>query len=509
MLTDGSIARAAAAGKQVRVHGAISWRSCMRKQSFAFIMMGAKLKRGVMNLGIENERVEFKKSTSELREGVESIASILNKHGFGTLYFGVKPNGDVVGQDVAESTLRQVSQAIGLSIEPRITPQIEVLEDGARRYIRVVFQGGDAPYACRGTYRIRTADEDVIMTTAQIESAMSKRIEAKDPWDGRISARSISDVDEETLRAYVERGNLKGRIPFRFTTVEDVLCRLDLLREGMLTNAADVLFCPSREIRLKMGILATHARTEILDLHQEEGTVFSLVNKAAAYILNNTRRRFVIKDSGPRDEIPEIPVEAVREALMNAFAHRDWSSAGSVQIDVFNDSIEILSPGWFIEGQDPEKHLLGESTSSKTRNNLLVRTLYRSGDIESYGTGLPRMKDLCTKVGIRIEYEKTPDGVKLVFHRNDAFNEDLADNLPITADISKVVSNWGALTMREQAVCRFLFEKDQVRNAEISSELAMPDRTTRSILGRLAEKGIVEILGSNKNRTYRLTVTVK
>lgn len=69
-----------------------------------------------------------------------------------------------------------------------------------------------------------------------------------------------------------------------------------------------------------------------------------MVNKAAAYILNNTRRRFVINDSGPRDEIPELPTKAVKEALMNAFAHRDWTSVGSVQIDIFNDAVEILSP---------------------------------------------------------------------------------------------------------------------------------------------------------------------
>lgn len=214
-----------------------------------------------MNLGIESETVEFKKSTGKLKEGVESIASILNKHGHGTLYFGVRPNGDVCGQEVAESTLHQISQAIGSSIEPRITPQIEVLEDDGRNYVCIQFHGDEAPYACKGTYRIRTADEDVIMAAAQIESAMAKRIETKDPWDGRTSRRPISDVDEDALRAYVMRGNGKGRIPFEFTTTEDVLSRLDLLRDGKLTNAADVLFCPSKTIGLKMGILATHTRT--------------------------------------------------------------------------------------------------------------------------------------------------------------------------------------------------------------------------------------------------------
>ena len=422
-----------------------------------------------MNLGIENETTEFKKSTGELKEGVESIASILNKHGHGTLYFGVKPNGGVCGQEVAESTLRQISQAIGSSIEPRITPQIEVLKDDDRSYVCIQFHGDEAPYACKGTYRIRTADEDIIMTAAQIESAMAKRIEAKDPWDGRTSRRPIADVDEVVLRAYVKRGNDKGRIPFEFTTTEDVLSRLNLLRDGSLTNAADVLFCPSKAIGLKMGILAAHTRTEILDLHQEEGTVFDLVNKAAAYILNNTRRRFIINDSGPRDEIPELPVKAVKEALMNAFAHRDWTSSGSVQIDIFNDAVEILSPGWFIEGQDPDEHLANESTSSKTRNANITKTLYRSGDIESYGTGIPRIKELCAEVGVKIEYKKTPDGTNLIFHRNDAFAGDIANNHPASHPTTKQV------TQQVDALLAFLGDRE-LGTKELLSGLGLIDR---------------------------------
>ncbi|MEG0703518.1 MAG: ATP-binding protein, partial [Christensenella sp.] len=384
-----------------------------------------------MNLGQETEQIEFKKSTSELKEGVASIASILNKHGEGTLYFGVASNGDVVGQDVAESTLRQISQAIGSSIEPRISPSIEKLTDNnGHDYVCVSFSGAQAPYSCKSVFRVRIADEDVAMTAAQIEAMIIARFNADNPWDRRASARPISDISEEILRAYIARGNARKRIPFEFTTVEDVLSRLDLLIDGRLTNAASVLFCPSKNIQLKMGILATHTRTEILDLHQEEGTVFYLVDRATAYIANNTRTRFIINDFGPRDEMPELPPKAVKEALMNAYAHRDWASAGCVQVDIFNDAVEILSPGWFIDGQDPEEHLRGDSTSSKSRNELITKALYRSGDIESYGTGIPRIKEFCAEAGVQIEYLKTPDGTKLIFHRNDAFTGESASNPP-------------------------------------------------------------------------------
>ncbi len=78
-----------------------------------------------MNLGKESETLEFKKTTGELKEAMISISSILNKHGVGTLYFGVKPNGDVVGQDVSESSLRDVSRFVYESIKPQIYPVIQ------------------------------------------------------------------------------------------------------------------------------------------------------------------------------------------------------------------------------------------------------------------------------------------------------------------------------------------------------------------------------------------------
>ena len=335
-----------------------------------------------MNLGHETEQVEFKKSTSELKEGIASIAAILNKRGCGELFFGVNNNGDVCGMQASDSTLREISQAIGRSIEPRIFPSVELLDDGeGRGYIRVAFQGSDQPYSCKGTYRIRVADEDVVMTAVHVKAMIRANLERDDPWDRKPSGKTVADTDEATVRAYVERGNECGRIPFPHTTTESALASLDLLVGDRLTNAGDVLFCPSKDIPTQDG----HPR------------------HACAH-----------RDS-------RASARAVKEALVNAYAHCDWTDGGCVQIDIFHDAVEILSPGWFIEGQDPEEHLSGKSTSSKGRNKFIAQALYRSGDIESYGTGIPRIRDLCAEVGVRIEYVKVPDGTKLVFHRNDAF----------------------------------------------------------------------------------------
>ncbi|HAM15815.1 MAG TPA: hypothetical protein DCP91_08165 [Eggerthellaceae bacterium] len=120
---------------------------------------------------MEDEHTEHKRSTSELCEGMESVASTLNKPDHGTLYFGVRPSdGEVTGQDVSEKTLRDVSQAFTNRIEPRVYPTIDrlVTEDG-KAFIRASFSGDERPYACDGRYRIRSADEDLPMSAAVLE----------------------------------------------------------------------------------------------------------------------------------------------------------------------------------------------------------------------------------------------------------------------------------------------------------------------------------------------------
>ena len=458
-----------------------------------------------MNLGPETELVEHKKSTGELKEGVASIASILNKHGHGTLHFGVKNDGEVVGQKVADSTLREVSQAIAHSIEPTVYPVIERLEtDDGKAYVRVLFEGHDAPYACKNAYRIRVVDEDRPMEPSTLESMMLERAYRKKPWDRQPSSRPLADVDEAEIRRFVKRGRERGRIAFEHESVERTLASLDLLApDGSLTNAAEVLFCPSVDVQLKMGVFKTHARTEALDLRQETGTIFALVDQAEFYIANNIRREIVVTGKRTREEIPEIPFAAIREALMNAYAHRLWQRPSYVQVDIYHDAVEIISPGWFVTGQSPEDHLSGKSTSSETRNRLVATTLFRSGDIESSGLGMRKMRELCDEADVKLTYEKVPFGTKLTFHRKDPFATSLPDSARKLPDTAESI-DLDALAGTEKLVAEVLLEGGSLRAADIAAKLGIPDRTVRYALKKLIDKGAVEASGSTRGRTYRL-----
>lgn len=480
-----------------------------------------------MNLGHETETAEFKKSTSELKEGISSIAAILNKHGRGELYFGVKDNGDVCGMQVSDKTLREIGQAIDQSIEPRIHPTIEELNDNeGHRYVRISFEGTDAPYACRGIFRSRVSDSDVVMSTAEVRRMAANAEDKTRPWDSRPSSRPLSDVDEATLRAYIERGQSASRITFDYTGPADALERLGLLSAGAMTNAADILFCVSKYPMLKMGIFADHSRVDMLDIQQEQGTLFYLSRRAEFYILSNIRRRVEFDGGMERREIPEIPMEAVREVLINAFTHRSYRSDMAVQVEIYPDSVEIFSPGWFPEGHTPEAHLSGKDRSSISPNPLIASALFKSKDIESFATGMPRVKRLCDQAEIALRYERTLHGTNVVFERRDPFGpaglseraaSDSDGFRQIPANSSKfqqIPANpctpkqaLKELSANEHAVYEYLKDNPRSSAALVSNVTGIQRRTLSNILKRLQERSLVIAAGSNRSLTYSIKDT--
>lgn len=187
----------------------------------------------------ENETIEFKKSFAELKAGLISIVAMLNKHGRGELWFGVRNDGRAVGLEAGEKTLRDLSQSIAAHIEPKIFPQIRVETLKGKDCIRVVFSGKDIPYFAYGRAYMRVADEDRQLTARELENLIIAKNRDSHRWDSEICSATFSDLDENKLRRFVERAGLEWDSPL------NVLEKLDLVKEGRLVNAAP-LFLPNR-----------------------------------------------------------------------------------------------------------------------------------------------------------------------------------------------------------------------------------------------------------------------
>lgn len=269
-----------------------------------------------------------------------------------------------------------------------------------------------------------------------------------------------------------------------------------------------------------MGVLGNADRTQILDNHQEAGTLFGMVKAAETHILNNTRREFIIDGASlHREECLEVPLSAIREALYNAFCHRRYEDSAVVQIDVFWDAVDIYNPGSFPAGCVPEDYLSGAQTASKPRNQLIASTLYRSGDIETYGTGLRRIRRVCDEQNVPVEVFQRGGSVHVRFTRAEAVVADNppttrrqpADNPPVAGGAPSAVAAsgiaahaWGTLSENERAVCAYLCENGSPAVPSMSDVLDIPERTLRDVMRRLVERDIVAVTGANRNRRYEL-----
>ena len=254
---------------------------------------------------------------------MNSISAILNKHQAGELYFGIKPNGEVVGQIVTDQTLRDVSQKIGNLIEPRIFPEISRVVIDGKDCVYVKFEGNNTPYFAKGIAKIRVADEDLTMTPQELTSYIRDNASEGNQWENFTSNKLVDDADEELLRQYVERARAAGRISFEYTDKATVLRKLGLSEGDHLTNAGKVLFADDIVQDVQMAIFATNERVTFNDIQRVYGPIIRLVDFAEKYILNNIHWRVEFDGSIQRKEIPEIPADAVREALLNSFCHKD------------------------------------------------------------------------------------------------------------------------------------------------------------------------------------------
>ncbi|MEW5897338.1 MAG: RNA-binding domain-containing protein [Nanoarchaeota archaeon] len=363
----------------------------------------------------ESETLELKKSTSELKEAVESIVAILNKHQKGEVYFGVKNDGTVVGQTVTEHTIREISQTINQNIEPKIFPKInEVILEG-KKCIRVEFSGEHAPYFAYGRAYIRVGDEDKKISSQELEKFILKK--NKILWEEEISEKTLNDINEETLKDFIERANAAKRINFKFTTTKEVLNKLNLVKDSKLLKAAEVLFCDENYLEVQAAVFAGKDKLTFLDIRQFKGNIFQLLQQSESYIKEHINWRAELKGR-TREEIPEIPLRAITEALVNSLCHRDYANRKGNEIAIFKDRVEIYNPGQFPEGYTPKDFIKGTERSI-LRNPLTAHTLYLSKEIERWGSGLKRIFDACADEKVKVEFQKLKSGFLVVFGRKE------------------------------------------------------------------------------------------
>jgi ATP-dependent DNA helicase RecG len=230
----------------------------------------------------ESETLELKKSTSELKEAIISISAILNKHNSGEVIFGINSKGEVIGQDITDETLRNISQKISTCIEPKIYPEIKQIQINNKGCISIKFTGDEPMYYAYGRAYIRVADEDKLMSAKEIEKRIHQKSKLK--WDGLQTSKKINEISKKYLEQYIEKGNLSKRINFKFTNTQNILEKLHLIDNKYLTNASIMLFSKNKPIEVQLAVFAGTTKTTFLDIKQYFGNIFKLLEICESYV---------------------------------------------------------------------------------------------------------------------------------------------------------------------------------------------------------------------------------
>ncbi len=286
-----------------------------------------------------------------------------------------------------------------------------------------------------------------------------------------------------------------------------------------MINAGKVLFADDLIQDIQMAIFATETKLTFLDIDQVFGNIFELIEIGEGYIRKNIKWPVNFKSgSMERVEIPEIPLEAIREAIINSLIHRDFKNPKSNEVAIYKDRVEIFNPGEFPEGFKPEDFIEGQG--SIPRNPLIANTLYLSKDIEKWGSGFRRITEACADANVKVKFEIRKNGFMVIFYRktdeelydltqndkNDAKNVALNDENVAKSVALKLKEKYPELRKVYIDIIDAIAKNNYITQEEIASELNKTRNSIYRNIKTLKDMGILERLGSKKKGYWKVNV---
>src|SRR3989344_824584 len=437
---------------------------------------------------IESEALELKRTTAELGEAIIAIVAMLNKHKKAELYFGINNDGSVNGQDVSDKTLRDITKSISDHIEPKIYPYVNLEIIDNKNCIHIKVQGDDVPYFADGRAFIRVGTENRQISPSELKKIIIKNSNVY--WDDQYSNKQIKEINVNVLKEFISKAYNSKRIGFEFTNAESILKKLQLIKDGKILNAAEVLFCDNNNLELQAAVFAGGDKNTFLDIKMFKGNIFDLLQNAELYIREHINWRADLSGR-KRVEIPEIPVRALSEALVNSFCHRDYVRPEGNKVAIFKDRVEIYNPGSFPENKTPEDFIKNEEESI-LRNPTLAHNLFLSADIEKWGSGLKRIYNECNEYGVNVEFLSLSDGFKVIFYR-DVTPQDTPQDTPHVN-----------LTELEQKILKEIKKNVKISRQELSGKLNISSDTVKEYLERLKKVGVIRRIGKTSAGYWHL-----
>ena len=425
----------------------------------------------------EGLKIEFKEAFDSKNLSKELVA-LANSEG-GKIILGVKDDGTIKGIEI-NNRLKSQIQDLARNCDPEIKISLEKYEN---IMIIHVDEGKDKPYKSSQGFFIRQGTSSQKMRRNEIIDFISE--EGKLKFDKIIT--DINKYDSRLLSDYLDKAGIKQK------PTKDTLFNLGVANKEGFLNKTGILFFTQHPKKHLINAYITCARykgiekVNVIDRKDFEEDLVTQVEQAVEFVKRNTRLEYEIKELR-RKEIPEYPIEAVREAILNAVMHRDYLEEGAnVQVDIFDDKLTVTNIGGLIKPLTKEK--LG--TLAVRRNPLIADLFHRIHFVEKMGTGIKRIKEECKKHG-NINFEIETNGYFIA--RFKLKKKDLRGGERLGERLGE----------NEIKIISAIKENANITTTELSRLVGISTTATENNIAKLKKKGILKRVGPDKGGYWEI-----
>lgn len=426
-------------------------------------------------MNFETENIEFKSQFTE--EIYKEVIAFANTDG-GIVYVGIDNDGNAIGLADVDQEYTRITNGIRDAIMPDVTMFVRfTIQDN--KVVRIaVSEGANKPYYLKGKglkpsgVYVRQGTSSVPASPEQI-----RRMIKESDGDMFEEMRSMEQglTFEAAAAAFKKYGVEFGPEKYRALGVTQK-------SDELYTNLA-LIISDQCAHTTKVAVFGDDSNTTFKDNREFGGSIFKQLEDTYTYLMlcNKTAATFKGLE---RIEKQDYPEGALREALLNALVHRDYSFSGSVIINVNDEKMEFISIGGLLPGLSIDDIRIG---ISQPRNRNLAEMFHRLHLIESYGTGIRKIYKLYENCPLQPVIEATPNAFKITLPNMNAA-PDSVQKSGVTPQMQKVLS--------------FISDHGQITDAEIQSLLGIKKTRAFNLIKQMRDMELVQMLGRGEEKRY-------
>ena len=448
----------------------------------------------------EHQQIEWKESWRD--EYLKWICGFANADG-GILHIGRNDKGVIVGVQNATKLLEdlpnKVRDILGIMVD------VNLKDESGKEWIEIRVEPYPSPISFRGEYHYRSGSTKQELKGPALEHFLLRKRGRH--WDGVPEPGfKIKDCSEDAIHLFSQKAARSKRMNEAVLkdSREVILGNLELIEGPYLKRAASLLFSNQEKpiisgAWIKIGFFVTDDNLRYQD--EIHGNLFEQVDKTLELLHSKYLKAYISYEGVQRLETFLFPYAALREALLNAVVHKDYSSGIPILISVYEGKIVIWNAGvlpqdWTIE------RLMGKHPSCPF-NPLLANTFFRSGYIESWGRGIEKINRECLSHGIDSPtYDYSMSGLMLTFHANPkhlsaGLNSEETKRVP---DLSSVKTS----VKTSVKILELLNENPEMTLAEIAVLLGKSTRGIEMASTKLVREGRLKRVGPAKGGHWQI-----